>query len=173
MAYDYINQEIQSSTLIVPKDNDPFFFPTQLAFTGYAHDGNLYDNGVRANAIFPPYTALQASWFTEPQGEYRGPLQTFPTASLVLLSKVAMTILDETQSSLPLWMGFLLSDAFALTNNFENALIGFTPTIVTYASGKISVESVPDAGSAIQAITAIIFDFTQDSVYLYTAIPPV
>src|SRR5271156_1625850 len=104
MAYDYINQSIQTSLLIVPQDNDPFYNPTQLALTGYGFDGNLYDGGVRATAVFVPYQSLQASWFTEAQSSYRGPLQSFPGAALVLLSQVALTILDETSSELPLWI---------------------------------------------------------------------
>src|SRR5271167_2905829 len=111
-TYDYINQSIQNSLLIVPQDNDPFFFPTQLALTGFAFDGYYYDGGIR--------TMTQASWYTEPQGAYRGILPSFPEAALVLLSRVAVTILDETNSDLPLWMQFLLRDLNALANNFND-----------------------------------------------------
>jgi hypothetical protein len=165
MAYDYINQSIQSSLLIVPKDNDPFFFPTQLALTGFASDGYFYDGGIRNPLV-------RASWFTEAQGPYRGILPSFPQAALVLLSEVALTILDETNSELPLWMQFLLGDANALANNFNGSLIGFTPTGLSYAAGVLVVTYVPDAGSAVQSTLAVNIDFVQDGVYLYVAVTP-
>lgn len=163
-AYDYINQSIQSSLLILPKDDDPFFFPTQLAHTGFAWDGFLYDGGVRQ--------VQQASWYTEPQGPYRGPLQTFPQASLVLLSKVALTILDETNTNLPLWMQFLLQDMQALANNFNNTIIGFTPESLTYAGGVLTVLGMPDPGSTIQSMLAVSLDFVNDTAYLEVAVTP-
>lgn len=164
MGYNYLNQEIQSSLLIVPKDNDPFFFPTQLAHTGFAFDGFFYDQGVK--------TAAQASWFLEPQGPYRGPLPSFPEAALVLLSQAALTILDETNPSLPLWMQFLLNNANALTDNFSGDLIGFTPTGLSYAAGILVVVYAPDAGSLDQSALAVNLDFTQDGAYLFVATAP-
>jgi hypothetical protein len=165
-TYDYINQSIQSSLLILPKDNDPFFNPTQLALTGFAFDGFYYDGGVQ--------TSAQASWFLEAQGAYRGPLQSFPEAALVLLSQVALTILDETNpnANLPLWMQFLLSDLSALANNFNGTLIGFTPSGLSYAAGVLAVTYLPDAGSTIQSSLAVNMDFVQDMVYLYVAVAP-
>jgi hypothetical protein len=176
-TYNYLNQAIQSSLLIVPKDNDPFFFPTQLALSGYASDGQLYDNGVLATAPFGPFQALQASWFLEAQNPYRGPLPTFPRAALVLLSDVALTILDETNtattsSGLPLWIQFLLNDLNALTDNFENAVIGFTPTGLSYGGGILAVTYTPDAGSTIQSAMTVNVDFTGDGVYLDVAVTP-
>lgn len=162
-AYDYINQSIQSSLLIVPKDNDPFFFPTQLALSGFAFDGFLYDSGVK--------TMTQASWFTEAQSAYRGILPSFPEAALVLLSQVALTILDETNSDLPLWMQFLMSDLYAVANNFNETLIGFTPVGLSYAGGILTVTYIPDAGSDYQSTLAVNIDFTQDNVYLMVAVP--
>src|SRR5271157_605277 len=161
MAYDYINQSIQSSLLIVPKDNDPFFFPVQLGLTGFAFDGFLYDGGVK--------TGTQASWATEGQGTYRGILQSFPQGALVLLSVVSLTILDETSQNLDLWMQFILQDAQALTNNYlsadvPNNLIGFTPTSLSYAAGVLTVLYIPDAGSTVQSTLAVNMDFVQDAV---------
>jgi len=168
-AYDYINQSIQASLLITPKDDDPFFNPVPLALTGFAADGFWYDGGVK--------TGTQASWFLEGEGPYRGPLQAFPAAALVLLSQVSLTILDVsnavTESSLlPLWMQALLGDSLALTNNFEDALVGFTPTGLTYAAGIVTVLYTPDAGSNIQSTMGVNFDFVKDSVYLYVAVTP-
>jgi hypothetical protein len=169
MAYDFINQQIQSSLLILPKDNDPFFNPTQLALTGFAFDGFYYDGGVR--------TGKQSSWFLEPQSTYRGILPSFPQAALVLISDVALTILDETNpvtmsSQLPLWMLFLLQDFQALANNFNSSLIGFTPVGLSYGAGILVVNCSPDPGSSIQGNLAINVDFVQDAVYLYTALHP-
>lgn len=188
--YDYLNQSIQSSCLILPKDNDPFFNPVKLGHTGYAFDGQLYDGGVLVTSSFGqgPYgagtfgtgtfgpagffTSTLPSWFLEGQGAYRGSLATFPEAALVLLSPVALTILDETSFSLPIWMQFLLSDQYALANNFNNTLQGFRPVDVSYASGKITVQYVPDAGSGVQSTMGVTIDFTLDSVYLYVAETP-
>ncbi len=168
-AYDFINQPIQASLLITVKDDDPFFNPGPLAITGFAADGFYYDGGVR--------TMTQASWFTEGEGPYRGPLQAFPAAALVLLSQVSLTILDvsnavQTSALLPLWMQALLGDSLALTNNFEDSLVGFTPSGLTYAAGILTVTYIPDAGSEIQSTMSVNFDFTQDSIYLYVAVSP-
>lgn len=177
MAYDYLNQSIVSSLLIVPKDNDSFFNPVSLGLTGYGFDGQLYDGGVLAIAPFGPFQNLQASWFLEAQSAYRGPLPTFPKGALVLLSKTALTILDETNSvttagALPLWMEFLLNDLYALTDNFDNTLIGFTPAGLSYAGGILVVTYIPDAGSTIQSAMAVNVDFTGDGVYLDVAVTP-
>lgn len=168
MAYDYINQSIQSSLLIVPKDNDPFFFSSALGHSGFGSDGFLYDGGVRLNQ--------QASWFLESQGPYRGPLPSFPQGALVLLSEVALTILDETNpvttsSMLPLWMQFILSDFQALANNFNATLSGYTPLGLSYSAGVLSVIYIPDPGSSVQSTLAVNIDFSQDGCYLYVAAP--
>ena len=167
--YDYINQAIQSSLLIVPKDNDPFFFPTQLALTGFAFDGFYYDGGVKLGS--------QASWFLEAQGLYRGPLPSFPEAALVLLSQVSLTILDETNpvvtaGKLPLWMQFLTNDLYAMTDNFNDTSVGFTPSGLSYAAGVLTLTYAPDAGSVVQSALAVNIDFVQDEVYLYVAVTP-
>ncbi len=168
-AYDFINQPIQASLLITVKDDDPFFNPVALALTGFSADGFWYDAGVK--------TGSQASWFTEGEGPHRGPLQQFPQAALVLLSQVSMTVLDvsnavQTSSMLPLWMQALLGDSLALTNNFEDSQVGFTPSGLTYAAGIVTVTYTPDAGSAVQSSMAVNFDFTADSVHLYVGVTP-
>jgi hypothetical protein len=105
-------------------------------------------------------------------GIFRGLNAEFPKAGLVLLSKVALTILDETTTDLSLWMQFILADSLALTDNFNGSLQGFQPTSVCCASGIISVTYTPDPGSsAVEPSTAMIvhLDFTQDNVYLDVA----
>ncbi len=175
--YDYINQQIQSSLLVLPKDNDPFFNQVSLGLTGFASNGRLYDGGVLATAPFGPFPSLFASWYSEPQGTYRGPLPSFPAAALVLLSEVALTVLDETNpvttsGALPLWMQFILQDFAALTNNFKGGLVGFTPSGLSYSTGVLAVTYTPDPGSTIQSELAVNIDFTLDSVYLYVAVAP-
>lgn len=170
-AYDYLNQSIQSSLLVLPKDDDPFFNPVSLALTGYAFTGLLYDGGVLATAPFGQFQTLQASWFSEPQSSTRGILPSFPTAALCLLSQVAMTILDVSSptANLPLWMQFIIQDQNALANNFNATLTGFTPSGLGYGGGIVVVTYTPDAGSQIQSSLAVNVDFVQDSVYLYAA----
>lgn len=161
MAYDYLNQAIQSSLLIVPKDDDPFYNPVSLGHTGFAFDGTLYDGGVQVGG--PVY----ASWYSEAPGAFRGNLPAFPLAALVLLSRVALTVVDETQFSLPLWMQFVLADNYGLSNNFNTQLVGWTPQSLTYGGGIIAVGYQPDAGSQNQNTLSVNVDFVQDSIYLY------
>ena len=170
MSYNFVNQSIVSSLLINVKDDDPFFNPILLALSGFSANGFYYDSGVKTSAT--------ASWYSEPQGEFRGPLQTFPQSALVLLSYAALTILDvsnavQTSSMLPLWMQFILSDDYALTDNFDpNALIGYTPAGLSYGGGVIAVNYTPDAGASPQGGMAVNLDFTLDSVYLYAVATP-
>jgi hypothetical protein len=161
MAYDYLNQSIQSSLLIIPKDNDPFYSPVALGHTGFAFDGTLYDGGVQVAG------PIYASWYSEAPGAFRGNLRSFPLAALVLLSKVAMTVLDETQFSLPLWMQFVLADSYGLSNNFNDQIVGWTPQSLTYGGGIIAVGYQPDAGSDNQNIVSVNVDLVQDAIYLY------
>jgi hypothetical protein len=117
-AYDYLDQVIVATALIQPHDDDSFYNPVSASHYGYAYDGNFYLNGVQQVGH------AQASWFTEPAGPYRGDGPKFPTAGLVLLSPVALTILDQSQPTLdahalPLWMQFLFADLYALANNFD------------------------------------------------------
>jgi hypothetical protein len=147
--YNYIHQDIVSTALILPLSDDSFYNPTTTGHTGFAHDGSLYSNG----AIVPG--PIQASWFTEPAGPYRGDGAPFPATGLILLSKVALTILDQSNTALPLWMQFILGDNMALANNFSTSnpnfanqlLDGWTPNSLAYADGIISVTYVPDAGA--------------------------
>jgi hypothetical protein len=115
-----------------------------------------------------------SSWYSEASGPYRGTKVTFPNAGLILLSKVSLVILDESTRSLALWMQFLLSDTFALTNNFNGESNGWTPKSVCYADGVISVTYLPDEGSmappdGIVSRMVVSLDFAQDTVYLDVA----
>ena len=163
IPYDYIDQDIQATALIQIRDNDSFFNPT-IGHNGFAADGTRYTNGVQD--VGP----VLASWFTEQPGPYRGSKQPFPNQGLILLSKVALTVLDETTRSLNLWIQFLLKDSYALTNNFTGGLIGFTPRSLSYADGIISVQYEPDEGAIdITSNMVVSLDFTQDNVYLDVA----
>lgn len=192
MAYDYINQPIQSTCLIEPKDDDSFYNPTTLGHNGFAWDGTLYIEGVQQFTVASPPTLVYASWYTEPTGPYRGDSATFPQAGLVLLSRAALTILDETTSALNLWMQFILQNnivstvssppvtvgSFSLTDNFNGDLNGWLLSGLAYADGVLSVVYSPDSGNAsIAAVTSgdvnsnmvVNIDFTQDKVYLDVA----
>lgn len=171
--YDFLDQNIVSSCLIQVKDSDSFFVPDLLQHTGFAFDGNHYTAGVQDIAGSPP-GPVQASWFTEAQSIFRGPLQTFPTAGLALLSPAALSIFDESGAPLTLWMGFILADGFALGNNYDSTVeaIGFKPSSVQYANGIVSVTLKPDAGSTNQSTVTIHMDFSGDRVYLDTAVAP-
>ena len=171
MAYDYLSQSILATMLIEMKDNDAFYNPSlQSSYTGYASTGQLFTGGQAQSDM--------ASWATESSGAYRGTNPAFPTAALVLLSNTALTILDETNSELNLWMQFLLSDSYALSNNFAlgdplyasgQMLQGFQPRGLTYANGIISVIYSPDPGSvSINGTLVVNLDLAQDRVYLET-----
>jgi hypothetical protein len=178
-AYDYINQSIQSTALITAKTIDSFYYPTTQGHTGYAWDGTLYAGGVQVAMGSPP-SPIYASWFTEGQNAYRGILQTFPQTGLVLLSKVALTILDGSNSTLALWMQFLLQNNFALADNFNGSLNGWSPSGLAYADGILSVVYTPDAGSLFNVSSPPVYDvdsnmvvnidFSQDTAYLDVAI---
>jgi hypothetical protein len=186
MSYDYLDQVIVATALIQPSDSDSFYNPTTNAHYGYAYDGNFYLNGVLQVGHSP------ASWATESPGAYRGDGIKFPTAGLILLSPVALTILDQSTptliaANLPLWMQFILSDTFMFGNNFDGTLNGWTPSGLAYADGVISVIYTPDTGnqppitspptsppitSPPIADTAMVvtIDFVQDLAYLDVAL---
>jgi hypothetical protein len=178
MAYDYLDQNIVASALIQPHNNDSFYNPT-LGHDGFAFNGRRYTAGRE-----DPGPVL-ASWFTEPFGQFRGDSAAFPPFGLILLSPVSLVILDESiptldPKTLTLWMQFLLSDNFALTNNFNRALDGWTPSALSYADGVISVTYVPDEGSQIGGLPlatdsnmVVNIDFAQDSVFADVAVLPV
>jgi hypothetical protein len=139
-----------------------------LSHNGFAWDGILYIGGVQQITMSSPPGPIYASWFTETDGPYRGTSSTFPQAGLVLLSRVALTILDETSSALSLWMQFLLQSnllnnfpvsspplsppvdvpgSYALTDNFNSELNGWLPSGLAYADGVLSVVYTPDYGN--------------------------
>jgi len=172
IPYDYLDQSIQASALVQVRDDDSFYNPS-LGHTGFAADGTHYTAGVQDSVSGPIY----ASWFTEVPGAYRGTKAVFPSAGLILLSKVSLVILDETTRALNLWAQFLLGDTLALTNNFENGTLGFTPRSLSYADGVISVTYEPDEGavnitpgSGPASAMVVTLDFTQDKVYLDVAV---
>ncbi len=168
--YDYLNQSLTASLLIQPFDNESFFHPTTTGHTGFAYDGTHYTAGIQdPGPIF-------ASWYTEAAGPYRGGTKTFPTSAVVILSGVALTIMDESQltedQSKWLWMQFLIQDSQLLGNNFNNSLIGFTPTFLNYSNGVLSVICIPDQGSTIQSNMVVTIDFVADVGYLNVAVAP-
>jgi hypothetical protein len=162
-SYNYLGQSYLiipkpgvSSCLAFPRDNDAFFNPTTTGHSGYAFDGQLYAEGVLVSP------SQQASWFTESSGPFRGPSGAFPQSALILFSTNSLTIYDETQQNLPLWMQFVLADNYLLTNNF-NGISSFTASEVSYAQGVISALSLPDPGMSLQTNLVVNIDFTQDT----------
>ena len=155
-----------SSCIISPKDNDPFFNPVSMRHTGFAADGTMYNVGV-------PYPIL-ASWFSEGTSSTRGSSAFFPSIGLALLSKVDLTIYDESNRNLPLWMRFILADNLLLTNNHDGAH-GFTPSEVSYAQGVISLLCLPDPGIELKTNLVIGIDFSKDTatIEFLTGTPPV
>jgi hypothetical protein len=168
IPYDFIDQDIVSTELINPLDMDSFYNPTTQGHTGFAADGIHYTAGVQdPGPIF-------ASWYTEYDpntfNPYRGNQAAFPAAGLILLSKVSLTILNETENTIPLWMQFLLNDEFMLANNFNQGLDGWTPNGLSYADGIVSVLYTPDAGNVTIVSPMIVsIDFGQDLAYLDVA----
>lgn len=183
-SYDYLNQPIVATALMQPYNDDSFYNPDTNSHNGYAADGNLYVNGIKLvspNPIPPPFPAYQASWTLESASATRGDGAVFPTAGLILLSPVALTILDQSTptlnaASLPLWMQFIFADTYALANNFDGALNGWSPRNLAYADGVISVIYQPDYGNmivsppAVDTIAVVNIDFSRDSVYLDVAL---
>ncbi len=188
-TYDFLDQNIVATALIQPFNNDSFFNPTLNNHNGFAVDGTHYTNGVQDLAGSPP-APIFASWYLEAAGTFRGGSPLFPTFGLILLSPVSLVILDQSTpvpnaSQLTLWMQFLLSDTFMLTNNFTDtagdgtgALEGFTPIGLSYADGIISIIYRPDDGNVdtlsppVSSSTHMVVsvDFSQDSAYLDVAI---
>lgn len=162
IPYDYLDQDIQATALIQVRDDDSFYNPL-LGHNGFAYDGTRYTSGVQDAG--PVY----ASWYSEATGPYRGGSATFPKYGLILLSKVALTILDESTTALTLWMQFLLNDTYAMTNNYSGGTVGFSPKSLSYADGVLSVTYLPDEGSTVSSKMVVTFDFTQDKTYLDVA----
>jgi hypothetical protein len=187
-TYNYIFQDILATTLIEPLASDSFYYPLENQHTGYACDGNLYLNGVQIvspTALPSPYTSYQASWLLEfltAPNPFRGSSAQFPSEGLVLLSPTAMTVLDGTVNPPALWMQFLLADgggsglSYALTDNYNNALQGFTPSGLDYSDGIISVVYTPDAGNqdgggpmGTTSNLVLTVDFSQELIFLDVA----
>lgn len=163
MAYEYLNQPVITSTLCFQRDADSFFSPVSLKHTGFAFDGSVYAAGVKT-------AGASASWFSEPQGPTRGPLPSFPTQALVIVSRASVSILDATTEALNLWMLFYLADGNAYADNAQAEVAGYVASTVTWANGLLSITLSPDAGSTVQAPVVVTFDFVQDLVYADTAV---
>lgn len=158
MTYAYRTQPVLASELCFERDADSFFNPVGLRHTGFASDGVLYSAGVAQ-----PGTV--ASWFSEPQGDTRGPLATFPAQALVIVARASLVILDATTDALTLWMLFYFGDTLALANNAQSATAGYLPSAVSWSNGLLSITMQPDAGSTPQAPVVLTIDFVEDSVY--------
>lgn len=156
-----LGSSIVDSMLIQRSSNDLFFNP-QNGLTGYGYDGTYYQNGVQnPNSL--------ASWFSEPPGDNRGNLATFPNSALVLLTDAGVSILDTT-SHLDMWMVFARVDQGAFTLNFSGQIMGYRPRFLSYTSGAILVSMSPDAGSQVLGNACIVIDFINDRAYVDVAL---
>lgn len=201
--YDYLDQNIVATCLIQAYNNDSFYNPTTNSHSGFAYDGAFYINGVRQLAGSPP-SPIYASWYTEfsiptasGPGPSRNDLAKFPAYGIILLSPVAMTILDGSTpvsqaNELKMWMQFALADEYMMTDNYATylptpsmAIQGFTPSGLSYADGIISIIYTPDAGNQPPALSppgepqsgdssqshmVVSIDFSQDLAYLDVAL---
>ena len=159
--YAMLIQPATASTLIWQKSNDSFFNPVGLNHTGFAADGFWYSGGTQnPNRV--------ASWFSEAPSTTRMGT-AFPPQALVLLSRASLTLFDQSEAALNMWMVFYFADDLGLTDNFEAQTIGSLPTGLTWANGVLSVIYTPDAGSPNQNAIALTIDFTQDDIYLEIA----
>lgn len=163
MAYLFPNQAVITTCLCIQRDADSFFSPVALSHTGFAFDGAFYTAGVKS-------PTLVASWASEAQGPTRGPLPTFPTQALVIVSRASITILDATTNPLNLWMIFYLADSYGYRNNPAHAQAGYLASAVTWANGKLSITLSPDAGSPSKEILVLTVDFPQDTMYADTCV---
>jgi len=164
--YDYLDQNIVATCLIQAYNNDSFYNPTTNNHSGFAADGTYYLNGVQQVGAGSPLGPTYASWYLElanptlsgPEPS-RDASATFPAYGIILLSPVAMTILDESTpvpqaNQLKMWMQFALADGYMMTNNYATflspsvlAIQGFTPSGLSYADGIISISYTPDSGN--------------------------
>jgi hypothetical protein len=206
--YDYLDQNIVATCLIQAYNNDSFYNPTTNNHSGFAADGTYYLNGVQQLGAGSPPGPIYASWYTElasPLIPATGPQPprddqaAFPTYGIILLSPVAMTILDESTpvpqaNELKMWMQFALADGYMMTDNYVSALNppllaiqGFTPSGLSYADGIISITYTPDSGNQPPALAGspvplpqpgdstlshmvVSIDFSQDAAYLDVAL---
>jgi hypothetical protein len=157
MAYDYLNQPVLTSMLCFQRDADSFFIPAKLGHNGFAFDGLSYVNGVAGTT--------KASWSTEVPSDARGPLQSFPTQALIIVSRAVVAVVDATTPALNTWMLFYLADAYGFTDNSQGLAVGYLASAVTWNNGLLTVAMSPDAGSASVSPNLITFDFVQDSIY--------
>jgi hypothetical protein len=203
--YDYLDQNIVATCLIQAYNNDSFYNPVANFHSGFAADGTYYLSGVQQLAGSPP-SPTYASWYLEatnptasgpePSRDFRA---TFPTYGIILLSPVAMTILDEStpvphSNELKMWMQFALADGYMMTDNYVSylsppllAVQGFTPSGLSYADGIISITYTPDSGNqspalegtpdpipipgdSAQSHMVVSIDFSQDSAYVDVAL---
>jgi len=162
MAYDVTQQPVYTSLLCSMKDAESFFAPTALAHTGFAADGLAYTAGVLTGAP-------AASWATEVTSATRGPLKTFPTETLVVVSHAALTLYDVTSNQMSLWMTFYLDDLFGYSSNPFGTITGYTPTSATWSNGYLSIVMAPDPGSA-SGPNVLTIDFVHDTIYADTRI---
>jgi hypothetical protein len=173
--YDYLDQNIVATTLIQAYNNDSFYNPTTNNHYGFAADGTLYLNGIQQLVGSPPTNPIYASWYLElanpsvcavtqgpqPSRDFQA---AFPAYGLILLSPVAMTIVEQSTpvpqaDQLRMWMTFGLADQYMMSNNYAAflptpalAVQGFTPSGLSYADGIISIIYTPDAGNQAPAI---------------------
>jgi len=154
MSYSYLNQPVLASLLCFQLDNDSFFSPEANGHTGFAFDGCQYAGGVKGTA--------QASWATEGQSVDRGPLATFPTAALILVSRASVAILDATQTNTPLWMLFYLSDVYGYVDNVAGGEAGYLAKDVSWGNGTLTITMQPDAGALPQSPTVLNISFVAD-----------
>jgi len=204
--YDYLDQNIVATCLIQAYNNDSFYNPAANFHTGFAADGTFYLSGVQQVGAGSPPGPIYASWYLElahPTASGPEPSRdasaTFPAYGIILLSPVAMTILDESTpvpqaNQLKMWMQFALADAYMMTNNYVSALSppqlaiqGFTPSGLSYADGIISITYTPDSGNqppvlsgtpdpipqpgdSAQSHMVVSIDFSQDAAYVDVAL---
>ncbi len=164
--YNYLDQQITATCLVQAYNNDSFYFPETNNHSGFAYDGKKYLNGQLDLLPGSPPTTQYASWYTEfasPTASGPEPARDdqaqFPAFGLILLSPVAMTILNQSTpvpqaNELKMWMQFAMADGYIMSNNYMTAMSppvlaiqGFTPSGLSYADGIISVIYTPDAGN--------------------------
>lgn len=175
------NVQIASNVLTVNTFIPNNFIPGQTVYFRNVQNATFLNNqlfSVQSSSgtqfsgafIYANYPQTNDSGTVGPS-PYRGEQQSFPHSGLILLSQVALTILDQSTPGLPLWMQFILGDSFAFANNFNGLLAGWTPSGLQYADGIISVVYKPDVGSQVWTLginsnMIVSVDFAQDQVSL-------
>ena len=146
------DSSILASCAIKNNPNDSFLNPSN-GLDGFGWDGFFYIAGVAQTT--------QATWFTEPLGLYRSARGAFPQRGIVLVTNSGLSIFDESNGSLDLWMSFQKGDALAFFNNFPTVTSNLVPKGLSYNNGLVMVTY----GSSTTADINLIFDFNQDRVY--------